>query len=83
MITATSLQRIELRHDGYTRLEDACGARIDCQAGTLWITVDGEFDDVVLSPGESYTVHSTAPVIAQAILGPSSLSVEEGAVPCH
>ena len=35
--------------------------------GTLWITVDGEIDDIVLDRGETRVIDGTAPVLVTAM----------------
>jgi hypothetical protein len=43
--------------------------------GTLWITVDGETDDIVLSRGEHRTFDATAPVLVTAMSDAAALTV--------
>lgn len=59
--------RLDLCRNQLVRLTDARGTRVDCVAGSVWITVDGELRDVVLSPGGSFVVDSRAPVLVHAV----------------
>ena len=37
-------------------LEDARGRVVTCVAGVAWLTMEGDTRDVVLAPGESFTI---------------------------
>ena len=37
-------------------LEDARGRIVTCVAGMAWLTMEGDTRDIVLAPGESFTV---------------------------
>lgn len=63
---------LSLERDQLVRLRDACGTRITAGAGTLWVTVDHEPDDVVLEAGDSHVVRSRSRVIVQALDGPAT-----------
>jgi len=43
------------------------GARIESRRGAIWITQDGETDDVVLDAGQSHVLERDAPVLIQAL----------------
>ncbi|EJE50650.1 Protein of unknown function (DUF2917) [Acidovorax sp. CF316] len=66
---------IELAHRGLHQLPDAAGQRIQCQSGTVWITLDHDTRDVVLEQGESFSSpeHKRALVYA---LSPARLLIE-------
>lgn len=66
---------IELAHRGLHQLPDAAGQRIQCQSGTVWITLDHDTRDVVLEQGESFSSpeHKRALVYA---LAPARLLIE-------
>jgi hypothetical protein len=67
-MTAHLLQRNQI-----LRFDDALDARIECSSGFVWVTIDGDIRDIVLSGGDSFVVDSDAPVIVQAIKGVASL----------
>ncbi len=46
-LAATSLQRGQLR-----RLQDARGSLVLCLSGTLWLTQEGDLQDIVLEAGD-------------------------------
>jgi len=49
------------------RLSGARGLRITCTAGTIWITVNGEAEDIFLTAGQSYQVGSNALTLVESI----------------
>lgn len=49
------------------RLQDACGLRIRCTAGMVWITVAGESADVFLAAGESYRIPGAGDVLIEGV----------------
>jgi hypothetical protein len=51
------------------RLGHVPGRRIECRAGTAWLTLDGDRRDIVLRPGESFLVDVDAPLLACALDG--------------
>jgi Protein of unknown function (DUF2917) len=67
-------QTATLRKGQLLALDGRHGLRIDCRAGSLWITEDGEPDDVVLEAGQSHSVSGRQRVLVQA-LGPARLAV--------
>jgi hypothetical protein len=50
-----------------TRAHFPNGGRISCEAGSLWITVDGGGEDIVLSSGEGRWFRPGAWVVIEAI----------------
>ena len=57
-------------------LVGAAGFRIDAHAGTVWVTQDHDRRDVVLSPGESFTLDGPGQAIVQAF-EPSRVSLTQ------
>lgn len=57
------------------RLTHARGTRLRSQAGTLWITVDGEAQDWVLPAGQSLQVESARPVYISALGGTATVGL--------
>ena len=49
------------------RLEEACGLRVACTAGVIWITVNGEADDTFLRPGQSHTISCDGLALIESI----------------
>jgi len=58
---------IPLKARGLARLHDAASMRIVCVTGTVWITLDGDTRDIVLSRGESFQVDRRAGVLLFAL----------------
>lgn len=48
-------------------LDDACGTSIQAQAGTVWITEEGEPRDFVVGPGEAFLVTRPGRTLVQAM----------------
>jgi len=67
MATITQETRFDLvKHEAVT-LSDAQGHVLSCRSGELWITVDGDGRDIILSAGESYRIDSRAAVVISAL----------------
>jgi len=49
------------------RLKDARGTRLRAVQGTLWITIDDDPRDIVLDPGQSFTVDSDRPLVVMPL----------------
>ena len=66
---------LSLAHQGMFSVADAAGLHITCREGSLWITLDHDTRDIVLSAGESFlaTQHRRAIIYA---IGPASLSLQ-------
>lgn len=65
--------RFELARRELLAIEAACGHVVRCEAGELWITVDGP-RDIVLGPGESYRAEGKGAAVISA-LRPAELTV--------
>lgn len=61
-------------------LTDAKGSLIRCLSGGLWITQDHDPRDIVLEPGESFTIDRAGPAIVWAL---AQSSVEMRAAEQH
>jgi len=48
-------------------LPDAHDVDIECQSGTLWITIDHDRRDIVLGPGQHFRADSHRPALVEAI----------------
>lgn len=65
-----------LRGSQMLRVENAKGKNLTSVLGAVWITLDGDPQDVVLEPGDSYLVASEEVLIACAIGGDSRLEIQ-------
>jgi len=79
MIFEIDSPRIPLAARGLARLSDAQATRIVCETGTVWITIDNDPRDIVLSSGESFVVDRRAGVLMYALEDTSLRIVEPGA----
>lgn len=65
---------LALAHQAMFKVTDAAGVQITCREGSLWLTLDGDPRDIVLSAGDDFiaTEHRRAVIYA---LAPSTLSL--------
>ena len=70
--------RVELDRALFLRIVDAPGTTVTCLEGSLWVTRDGCFEDIVLEPGQSYRVEGATRVIVTGF-GPSLARVSRPA----
>lgn len=65
---------LALAHQAMFKVTDAAGVQITCRQGSLWLTLDGDPRDIVLSAGDNFTAteHRRAMIYA---LAPSTLSL--------
>ena len=63
------------------RLNAARGARLRAVQGTLWVTIDNDPRDIVLEPGESFTVESDRPLVVMPLGACATLDVKSAASP--
>jgi Protein of unknown function (DUF2917) len=63
-----------LRKGGLFRVDDGQGRRIECVGGTLWLTQQDDPRDVVLTPGQAFTIDRAGATYLNA-LGDSSFMV--------
>lgn len=66
-----------LHRDGVIVLEDALGTQVSCLRGALWLTQEGQEDDVVLESGDSIALSSNGVTLVTA-LRESEVQVQEG-----
>jgi len=79
MLLTTGQARLELADDEVARLRDACDSRLDVVDGFVWLTVEGDRQDVVLAPGDSYVVDTTDVVTVSALRGAAAIEVHDHA----
>jgi len=83
MLLATGHARLDLADDEVVRLNDACDSRIRVVEGFVWITIEGDRQDVVLGAGDSYVVDTSDTVTVSALRGAAAVSVHEGSGVVH
>lgn len=59
--------RLDVAGTRSLRIDDARGARLRAVRGTLWVTMDADPRDIVLPPGEGFTIDSDAAVVVTAL----------------
>ena len=67
MDLTTDRIELELARGRLLRVEDALGATVTCQAGTVWVTQDGDPRDVLLAPGERIVLDRPGAGLLQAL----------------
>ncbi len=75
MLLNTQRAQLNLADDEVARLRDACDSRLEVTDGFVWVTVEGDLNDVVLGAGESYLIDSRDVVTVSALRGAASLRV--------
>jgi hypothetical protein len=75
MLLTAQRAQLNLADDEVARLHDACDSRLEVTQGFVWVTVDGDRNDVVLGAGESFLIDSRDVVTVSAIRGPAALKV--------
>jgi len=75
MLLTAQRAELNLADDEVARLTDACDSRLEVTQGYVWMTIDGDRNDVVLGPGESFLVDSRDVVTVSALRGAASLKV--------
>ena len=85
MLLNAQRAQLNLADDEVARLRDACDSRLEVTQGFVWVTVEGDRNDVVLGAGESYLIDSRDVVTVSAIRGPAALKVRAnvGASQCR
>ena len=85
MLLTAQRAQLNLADDEVARLHDACDSRLEVTQGFVWVTVEGDLNDVVLGAGDSYLIDSRDVVTVSAIRGAASLRVraDVGANQCR
>ena len=74
MDAALTNTRLELAKEGLIAVRDAQDARIECLAGTIWVTQEGALKDDVLEAGDSLVVRKPGLTVITALV-PAALTV--------
>ena len=75
MLLTAQRAELNLADDEVARLTDACDSRLEVTQGFVWVTVDGDRNDVVIGAGESFLIDSRDVVTVSAIRGAAALKV--------
>ena len=75
MLLTAQRAQLNLADDEVASLHDACDSRLEVTQGHVWVTVDGDHNDVVIGAGESFLIDSKDVVTVSAIRGPAALRV--------
>jgi len=67
--------RLLLQRGQISRLPEARATNLCSAAGTLWVTIDHDARDIVLEPGQCFTVQSDEGVTISALSGPAVLDL--------
>jgi DUF2917 family protein len=74
----------QLRAREVLDIRDGRGLVVRCLAGALWITQDGDTDDVVVNAGQCFVLDRRGLALVSAPVAPATLVVERAArgAPC-
>jgi Protein of unknown function (DUF2917) len=80
VIMNIKLNRVNLRLEvnQILPIREAYQVKVICEEGNLWITQDHDQRDVILEPGQSFTMNRKSPALVSAMV-PSVLVLEEPA----
>lgn len=67
MMISFNEANLEVRREQVLSLRDAAGARLRCTRGSLWLTQEGGGQDIVLEPGECFTVERNGLTLVNAL----------------
>ncbi|MDG0832436.1 DUF2917 domain-containing protein [Pelomonas saccharophila] len=73
--------RLLLQRGQTSRLPEANATHLCSAAGTLWVTIDHDARDIVLEPGQCFTVRSDEAVTVSALSGPAVLDLRPAGAP--
>jgi hypothetical protein len=74
----------QLRAREVLDIRNGQGLVVRCLCGSLWITQDGDTDDVVLKAGECFVLDRRGLALVSAPIGPATVVVEKASrgAPC-
>lgn len=75
MLIDVAQTRLLLQRGQTSRLPEARASQLCSAAGTLWVTIDHDARDIVLEPGQCFTVRSSEAVTVSALSGPAVLDL--------
>ncbi|HEV6965997.1 DUF2917 domain-containing protein [Roseateles sp.] len=78
MLIDTAQTRLLLQRGQTCSLARATAARLCSASGTLWITMDHDMRDIVLEPGQCFTVDRDEQLTISALSGPAVLHLHRG-----
>ena len=79
MLLTAQRAQLNLADDEVARLTDAFDSRLEVTQGFVWVTIDGDRNDVVLAAGESMLIDTRDVVTVSALRGSASLKVRANA----
>lgn len=79
MLLNAQRAQLNLADDEVARLKDACDSRLEVTQGFVWVTIDGDRNDVVLGAGDSLLIDTRDAVTVSALRGAASLRVRANA----
>jgi hypothetical protein len=67
--------KIDLRRNDLLRVQQGKGSTVTAHAGSVWITEQDSWRDVVLRPGQSFTLSRAGLALVEAV-GDASISID-------
>ncbi|MES2510592.1 MAG: DUF2917 domain-containing protein [Pseudomonadota bacterium] len=57
----------EIATDRILEIKQGAGMKLECLEGSVWVTLDGDLRDVILEPGQAFTVDRDQRILIQAL----------------
>lgn len=73
-ISSTHAPRMRLQRAQFLTLQRPRGLCLQVSHGTLWVTVDGQPEDIELGPGQRHCFDSSAPAVLGTLGGAAEFS---------
>lgn len=70
-----AMSTIDLHRGKLVRVREGAGSTVTAHAGTVWLTEQGSLRDVLLGPGESFTLDRPGLALVQAF-SDASISID-------
>lgn len=70
---------VELKHGSLLELDGACGNKLTCVSGTIWVTQYRLRDDWVLQPGQVLSIKHPGKIVVSACHESATFSMQQGA----
>jgi hypothetical protein len=84
MTPRPSTTLLQLRTREVLDIRDGQGLAVRCVGGALWITQDGDTDDIVVKAGQCFVLDRPGLALVSAPVGPATVIVEKATrgAPC-
>lgn len=77
MVCLEADARIHVQRGGLIRLGDAEGTTVRCLSGAVWVTLERDDRDILLEPGQEFSIDRAGLSLVCAIAGPAEVSIRD------